>query len=337
MPEARRPPAPTSPDTMIPDQKLREWATDPSRHRNSEAGVNAFAKAWNHGLFNRRISAAMAAVEGSTSVEVAEAIRQLFTEHDWIDALIAAISDEMRRDPFFVPPFRHLNSDVHQGLVVYEDDKVSIAMGVSGVAQLAAKKDGPRGATSIGFSGQVGILKFIRSGGALLSFWEADPIGLDFSRASVGRCRKTGERHVSDGDIMTIDGRFQSFVIEHARSNLVLLQATVKPDQAPLSVEYDSASHEFVGCAAADDSASRIQMIATLLRKLDCAEAFPVLAAFLDSPNFFVRWHVMRELLGLDAAAALPHLQRMAKSDPHEDNKRAAQSVLDSLDLRKAA
>ena len=36
------------------------------------------------------------------------------------------------------------------------------------------------------------------------------------------------------------------------------------------------------------------------------------MAGFLDHPDFFVRWHVMRELLGLDAAAALPHLKRMA-------------------------
>ena len=322
---------------MIPEERLSEWARDPGRHRESEAAVNAFAKTWNHGASNRRIAASMAAVEGSGSAQVAEAIRHLFEEHDWIDALIAAIGDEMRRDPFFVPPFRHLNSDVHQGLIVYEDDNVSIAVGVSGAAQLAAKKDGPRGATSIGFSGQIGILKFIRSGGARLSFWEADRIGLDFSRATAGRCRKTDEREVSDGEILTVDGRFQSFVIEHTASNLLLLQATVKADQAPLSVEFDSASHEYVGCSAADDSASRIQMIATLLRKLDCAEAFPVLAAFLDNPNFYVRWHVMRELLGLDAAAALPHLRQMAKSDPHEENKRAASAVLASLELRRAA
>ncbi|MGZ8999177.1 MAG: HEAT repeat domain-containing protein, partial [Allosphingosinicella sp.] len=144
-------------------------------------------------------------------------------------------------------------------------------------------------------------------------------------------------RGVEDGEILIVDGRSQSFIVEQARSNIVLLQATVKPDQAPLSVEYDSANHEYVGCSAADDSASRIQMIATLLRKLDYEAAFPVLVAFLDNSNFYVRWHVMRELLGLDAVASLPFLERMAAGDSHDENRRAARSVLDTMALRKAA
>jgi hypothetical protein len=35
------------------------------------------------------------------------------------------------------------------------------------------------------------------------------------------------------------------------------------------------ASGDYVACSAADDSASRIQMISTLLRKLDCEAAVP--------------------------------------------------------------
>ena len=93
---------------------------------------------------------------------------------------------------------------------------------------------------------------------------------------------------------------------------------TIKPDQAPLSVEYDTRDASPMSAAAPrDDGASRIQMIATLLRKLGRDAAFPAIAAFLDHPDFFVRWHVMRELLGIDAAAALPHLKRMAARDPH--------------------
>ena len=322
---------------MIPDKRLSEWADAPERYRQSEAGINRFAADWNHGLHNRQIAAAMGEVAAPKADLVADAVCRLFKDKKWAGGLIDAISEEMRKDPFFVPPFRHINSDVHQGLIVYEDSLVSIALGVSNVMQLAAKKNVKRGATSIGFTGQVSVLKFVASGGARMSLWEAPFIGPEFSRANAGTCRKTGEHHPADGEIMVVDGRFQSFVIEHAKSNILLLQATMKPDQAPLSVEYDSASHEYVGCSAADDSASRIQMIVTLLRKLERADAFPVIAAFLDNPNFYVRWHVMRELLGLDAMAALPLLERMAAEDPHEDNRNAARHVLDSLRLRKAA
>ena len=278
----------------------------------------------------------MGTVEVRDADGVAAAVCSLFEEEDWAEALIEALAAKMLQDPFFVPPFRHINSDVHQGLIVYEDELVSIAIGVSAAAQLAAKKNVPRGATSIGFSGQMGVLKFVKAGEAHLSFWEAPRIGHEFSRADAGRCWKTGERAIADGEILVIDGRSQSFIIDRAKSNLVLLQATIKPEQAPLSVEYDSASHEYVGCSAADDSASRIQMIATLLRKLDCAAAVETLEPFLDNPNFYVRWHVMRELLGLDVAAALPHLRRMAAHDPHRDNVSAARWVLDRITTKRA-
>jgi len=213
---------------------------------------------------------------------------------------------------------------------------------VTSVARLADKKQRTLGRGSIAFSGQVELLTFVKAGRARLSLWEAPRIGADFQASAAGKCRQAGERVLEDGETMLVDGRHQSFVIEHASANLLVLQATVKPDQAPLSVEYDSLTLEYVGCSAADDSASRIQMLTTLLRKLDHAAAFPAVAEFLEHPSFFVRWHVMRELLGLDADAALPHLRRMATRDPHPETRRAARTVLDRIgrpgnDDRKAA
>ena len=322
---------------MIAEHELSQWVGDPERYRQSEVAINAFAKSWNQGRSNRRIAATIAAVGADPSAEqLAGAVAGLFDDDSWTRDLISALSEAMKGDPFFVPPFRQINSDVHQGLVIYEDELLSIAAGVSGAGQLAAKKNVARGATSIGFSGQVGVLKFVKAGGCRVSFWEAPLITANFSAADAGVCRKVAERTIVDGETLVVDGRFQSFVIEHARANLVLLQATLKPDQAPLSVEYDSVSRAFVGCSAADDSASRIQMITTLLRKLEAVEAFPVIAEFLDNPNFYVRWHVMRELLGLDAVKALPFVERMAGDDAHVENRRAARSVLATVAAQSA-
>jgi HEAT repeat protein len=81
-------------------------------------------------------------------------------------------------------------------------------------------------------------------------------------------------------------------------------------------------------------------MITTLVRKLGSHSAFEAVAPFLDHQDFFVRWHVMKELLGIDAAAALPHLKRMTVRDPHPEVRRAARLVLDRLAApkpRKAA
>ncbi|HTU12456.1 MAG TPA: HEAT repeat domain-containing protein [Allosphingosinicella sp.] len=329
---------------MIVSDALKAWIGNRDAQRETQASVDAFGHDWGLGPIHRRFDDAMASLPASASAEqVADVVRLLFADHGWVDVLVSSLARKMRADPYFDPPFRNLNSDAHAGLLVFEDAKVSIAAGVTGALQLAAKKDRPRGAASVNFSGQLNVLNFVRAGGATLSFWEAPRLGPDFTAADAGTCRRAGARRIDDGEILLLDGRHQSYVIEGLRGSLVLLQATIAVDQAPLSVEYDSETGAYLGCSATGDTSSRIQMISTLLRKLDHQAAFPAIAAFLDHPDFFVRWHVMKELLGLDAEAALPHLNRMAATDPHPEPRRAARLVLDRIEApapaaaRKAA
>jgi hypothetical protein len=321
---------------MIVGKDLKTWLSDRQRQRAIRADVEAFGRDWEQGSVHRHFREAFDSIEAPTAEKIADTASALFAEDFWVDALVDELATRMRADPLFNPPFRHHSTDIYKGLLVFEHELVSISAGVSTAAQLAAKKNVPRGPTSVGFTGQLSVFKFLRAGGAHFSFWEAPPITAGFTAANAGQCVRTGARDIADGEILVSDGRYQSYVIERAHGNLVILQATITLDQSPLRVEYDSASGVFVGCSAADDTASRIQMITTLLRKLECDAAFPAIAALLDHQDFFVRWHVMKELLGLDAEAALPHLRRMAASDPHPDPRRAARAVLDRLELPAA-
>jgi hypothetical protein len=318
---------------MIVSDALRTWTRDHAAQREAQRSVDAFASTWGSGPVHGRFDDAMASLPAPATAEaVANAVAGLFADESWIDALVSGLAEQMRADPFFNPPFRNLSNDLHTGLLVFEDEKVSIAAGVTSAVQMAVKKNNARGGASIAFSGQMGVYRFLKAGGATLSFWEAPPIGPGFTAAEAGTCRRTGERRIADGETIIIDGRRQSYVVEGLQGSFVLLQASIAVDQAPLSVEYDSGTGAYVGCTATGDTSSRIQMISTLLRKLDHQAAFPAIAAFLDHPDFFVRWHVMKELLGLDVHAALPHLKRMAATDPHPDPRRAARAVLDRLD-----
>ena len=321
-------------------QELQDWLADRGRQALTQNKIDGFAPRLGPRGRPASLQSAMGRLPTQSAEAVADAARALFADDFWVDSLIGSLAAPMRADPFFDPPFRAMSSDIHSGLIVFEDEHMSVAAGVTRVADLAARKTAKRGATSVGFSGRVSVLKFVKAGGARISLWEAPPITAAFSATNAGQCARTGDRQLADGDILTVDGRFQGYVIEQARANLLVLQAEINLDAAPLSVEYDSATFSYVGCSATRDGASRIQMITTLLRKLGCDAAFPTLAGFLDHPDFFVRWHVMRELLGIDAEAALPHLKRMAARDPHDDVRRAARSVLDRLQApkpRKAA
>lgn len=318
---------------MIVGKDLQAWLADRPRQGATRAAIEAFARDWALGPVHRRFHQTIDGIAAPTAEKIAEAVSLLFADDRWVDALVHGLAARLRADPFFNPPFRNLATDIHNGLLVFGHDLLSIAAGVSSPTQIAAKKNAPRrGPTSVSFPGQLSVFKFVRAGGALLSFWEAPPITAGFTGAGAGRSQRAGERRIEDGEILVIDGRRQTYVIERLRSNLVVLQASIPLDQAPLKVEYDSADGTFVGCSATDDSASRIQMITTLLRKLECDAALPAMADLLDHPDFFVRWHVMKEMLGIDARAALPHLKRMAATDPHPDPRRAARAVLDRLE-----
>jgi len=93
-------------------------------------------------------------------------------------------------------------------------------------------------------------------------------------------------------------------------------------------VEYDSSSLTFVNASSTDEVASRVQLMVSLLRTMDRQDAVPLVAEALNSPRFYTRWHVMRELLAMDADAALPHLRRMAEADPHPEVRAAAVQTL---------
>ena len=316
--------------------RLEDWLADRALQTFTQRRIDDFARDWNEGDIHCAFESAMAALPSQDAEAVAEAARRLLADDAWVDRLVGKLAAAMRDDPFFDPPFRAMGSGIHGGLAIFDSPQMSVAAGVTRASDLAVRKTAKRGATSVGFSGRVSVLKFVKAGGARISLWEAPPITADFSARNAGSCARTGEIAPADGDILTVDGRFQGYVIEQARANLLVVQAEINLDAAPLSVEYDSATLAYVGCSATRDGASRIQMMTTLLRKLGCHDAFPVMAGLLDHPDFFVRWHVMRELLGIDAEAALPHLRRMAARDAHDDVRRAARSVLDGVQAPKS-
>ena len=133
---------------------------------------------------------------------------------------------------------------------------------------------------------------------------------------------------LNDGDIFALDGRRESFVVDHAESDMVYLHAATPLDSAPLTVEYDSDTFEFAGASSTDEASSRAQMMLTLLRTMDRRDAAPVFESMLSSAHFYTRWAAMRDFLALDCERALPHLQRMAECDEHSEVREAAAETL---------
>ncbi len=313
---------------MIAGAALAAWLADRSAQRASFDSVEASARKWSVHPLMTELERELTLMEPKSPAAILDAARRYIDRIGDHESLMADLIASSRADPFFRPPFHPVSSDIHTGLLMFHNQHLSIALGVTGVDLLAAKKSGPRGATSIGFTGLLTSFRYLKAGNATLSFWEAPPIADNFVTAEAGRARFVERRRIEDGEEVVIDGRYQSFVIEHADSDMLYFQALVRSGGAPLATEYDSKSLTCISASSTDEAASRVQMMVSLLRTMERDDAVPLVIEALNSPHFYTRWHIMRELLAMDAEAAHPHLRRMAESDPHPEVRAAANQTL---------
>lgn len=313
---------------MLAGPALATWLADRDAQHRSHGSVEDCARRWGRAPLMTRTEQAIAALPHRRPEAILAVARAFMDQVDEVDALIGDLLSASARDPFFRPPFHPLSSDIHNGLLLFHNPDLSIALGVTGVDMLAAKKAGPRGATSIGFSGTTTLFRYIKGGDATMSLWEAPPITEDFVAAEAGVARLTEIRRIQDGDEVLIDGARQSFVIEHATRDMVYFQAMVRAGAAPLAVEYDSKTLAFVGASSTDEASSRVEMMVSLLRTMERDDALPLILDALESPHFHTRWHIMRELLAMNADAALPPLRLMAAGDPHPEVRAVARQTL---------
>ena len=313
---------------MIAGAALADWLGDRAAQRRSYHSVEASAERWSRHPWMTRLDRAVIELDPRTPEGLLDAARRFIDQAGELEAMMRELLAACREDPFFRPPFQPLLSEVQNSLLLYHHPELSVALGVTGVDLLAAKKSARRGPASVNFTGFHTLMRFVKAGGATFSFWEAPRISDRFVAAEAGTCRVVGRRRIEDGEELVFDGRRQSFVIEHAHGDIVYFQAAARAGAAPVGAEYDSDTGAFVGASSTDEASSRLEMMVSLLRAMDRTDAMPVIAEALASPQFHTRWHVMREMLALDAEGALPALKAMAADDPHPEIRAAALQTL---------
>jgi hypothetical protein len=309
-------------------KELGRWLENrPAQQQNREE-IEAYGRRFRGSGPMAELAQKLSAISADDSDGIMAIAEEYLARTDIFDAAISEMIGAAARDPFFRPPLRRVVSEVHLGLLLLDSEKLSILLAITTPDALARKRMSRNGKASITFGGQRNIFKFLKAGGSTLSFWEAPRIDTAFSVDAGGRCRKVCERAIVDNETIFLDGRSQSFVIEHATSDIVYIQVVTPSGAAPVSVEYDADTLSFAGASSTDEIGSRVQMMVSLLRLLDRADAAPLIRECLASPHFYVRWHVMREFLVLDADLALPSLREMADSDPHPEVRAAAVQTL---------
>jgi hypothetical protein len=316
---------------MIIDQTLSAWLADRRAQERAERTIGSVAHDLRRIPALDRLHTQLPAAEAAGADSVLSLARAFSGDDLAIEMAVRNLVAAASADPFFRPPARPVSSEVHRGLLLFHRPALSIQLAVMSADALAGKRSFRHGRASIHFTGQRTIFRFLRSGGATLSFWEAPSGGASFTFAGSGRCALIERRRIRDGEEIEIDGSNQSFIIDHAPRDLVYVQAATPVGAAPLAVEYDAETLEAIGTSSTDDASSRTQMMLALLRLMDRRDAVPLFEEMVAGEHFYARWQAMREFLALDAGAALPHLQFMVRADPHPEVRAAAAQTLEAF------
>lgn len=311
---------------MIIGQALAAWFADKERQAATIARLEEVRRRFRSLPAVARLEARAAAGGGSDSLLAAA--RTFLGSEEATGACLDLMIEAALEDPFFRPPLRSSLTEIQAGLLLVDQPLLSVYLSIASATDIAEKRLGRSGPSSIAFTGRRSVYRFLRAGEAVLSLWEAPEIDLGFSAETSGRCRLLERRAICDGDLLELDGRRHGFVIDYAQSDIVYLQAGTPAGSAPLTVEYDSRTLRFAGASSSDELSSRVQLMLSLLRTMDRRDSAPLFREMLEGPNFFDRWHAMREFLALDAEQALPCLRIMADRDPHPEVRGAARSTL---------
>ncbi|MFP7722614.1 HEAT repeat domain-containing protein [Lysobacter sp. A3-1-A15] len=235
-----------------------------------------------------------------------------------------------------------LESDIHQaqgqsidneamtGLQFIDTDHFAVATVVADPTSVAFKKHRNRSKpSSIMMTPKDLLVRFIKGGNAVVTVYTCDAITDESPATPDTSCRVLRTFRVEDGDELVLRAGRDSFTFESAETVVCFAQAYAKQSTASVMPEFDSATHRLIGLSATNDKASRIQMMATILRLFEHGDAFEACLPFAGHTDYFVRWYVMRELLAIDADRAWPLVEKMAEQDPHPDVRRTARRTLE--------
>ena len=248
--------------------------------------------------------------------------------------LIDCVREELNgysASALYSPTARVLAAGPFTGLILHEDERMRLTlMSLSPVGhKLKRHRVSVSGGQGVTIPGSDSVVRFLKADGAVLRIWEVEPFMGDqaLGQRVLPDCRR---QTVKSGDVVRLVGARHGMSVEHTRGPIVFIMATCLMSRSSVNAHYDESSGSLHSFTAADMASSRVQLLATMLREVGQA-GFESLVSQLNHGDHFVRWHVMREMIAMDAERATPFLLNIAREDPHPQVRDAAGKVSDMM------
>lgn len=243
---------------------------------------------------------------------------------DWIT--------ESAQDDKILPAFRdavEFDEGLFSNVNLVRRAGISLTISSLSGADLAVKRE--NGSKSrVQFSGQKVYFKFLIAKRLLLNVWECDPFG-DSSDFATLRCWKAKELVVHDGDVVEVDGTFQSLSFVSCEGSAVFLQVENIGRDVGSSVAFESGSGEYLATFPTSRPALRKMVMCSALRHLETQDRLRSLPPAVQLGPFYQRWHVIREILAAGAINRRALLEGLLAQDKNPSVRRAATATLDLI------
>lgn len=243
------------------------------------------------------------------------------------------------KNPFFGSSFQPVGGEFFGGIVLVSTDRfTAMLLAIDGFEIELAKRRAPGERRTLTFGGRETFLKFYNAREFTLQTWEMEPFEDADDLAMLAPSFREGALHTCQTGSVLSFGSNQSFeYTAKAGAHALVLQVQMLHGGLPMTLEFDVDNRKLVGASSPSQEPTRLQMLATAMRIFDRKDAIPQLESLLDHPLHYVRWHAMREFLGVDAERAWPHLLRLMDFDPQPAVRRAAARTVEQINAEHLA
>jgi len=247
------------------------------------------------------------------------------------DACIHKIIEEfgvnITSDSFFVFPMQGHSTEFAQRIVIESNTEFDASIDIIDAHSLKRYKQKSKEnlqARGIPFYGRKTYTYVLRSSGLRISHWAHDANMVELRDTA---CYPEGMTSPSDGCLIEKAGN-RTFMFESADSNAILITIEIKREPYPAQLIFSALDKKLKFQNPADEVDSRVQLMLSLLSRMGCRKAIPLMKTFLFHPRHYLRWHAMQAILALDALEVLENLQTMAEEDESAEVRRAANQTL---------
>lgn len=271
------------------------------------------------------ISAKLGAMTDCASIKALMTEMSMVINEDCVEQILGEELDRFASTPLYSVGAKNFDSESFSGMVLFEDKEIRMSLVSIGPMALCIKK--MRNAednkvAGVTIQGSDTLIRFIRSGASVADFWAAQPFSPNEPLAE-RRMREQPSRNVVNGDIVFLKGGVDAMSIATCEQPILFVSVSRISTRTSVNAHYLT-NGELASCTASDMGASRVQILATLVRELGWKEGADTLIELAGHSDHFVRWHVLRELTALCPKTAYIHVSKAAADDPHPQVRDAA-------------